>query len=164
LFFLVVAAELCDYDFHKRCEFRQCAAGIVARFDSRPGCLYCVFWAKTTSFGQGIVDFENFNNSQISTSGPTTGLISGPAGTYYFALLVAPTSQTSITPSLSGWGFEDYGYNTTTPGLMNGNYTTDPGVLVGFYGPGEQANFAVLGWSANIGTSYGAATAWVEQR
>jgi len=28
---------------------------------------------------------------------------------------------------------------------MNGNYTTDPGVLVGFYGPGEQANFRRFG-------------------
>ena len=42
---------------------------------------------------------------------------------------------------------------------MNGNYTTDPGVLV-FWPSGYPANFAVIGWSANIGTSYGAATAW----
>jgi hypothetical protein len=42
---------------------------------------------------------------------------------------------------------------------MNGNYTTDPGVVV-IYGPGEHANFVVAGWSANIGTTWGAAQAW----
>jgi hypothetical protein len=119
-------------------------------------------WVKTTSFGQGIVDFENFNNSLISTSGgPTTGLISGPVGTYYFTLLSAPTSQTTVNNSLTGWDLaSSYGYNTTTPGLMNGNITTDPGTLVLGWGPGEAANFLIVGWSANIGTSYGAATAW----
>jgi hypothetical protein len=117
-------------------------------------------WTESTSFGQGIVDFENFNNTLISThNGATTGLMSGPAGTYYFALLDSP-NQTTAGPSLSGWGFQDYGYNTTTPGLMNGNYTTDPGVDIQFNPPGSPDNFVVVGWSANIGTSYGLAQAW----
>ena len=127
--------------------------------------LAALFGVVPSSFGQGIVDFENFNNSLIYTNsvhnGAATGLMSGPAGAFYFALFAAPTNQTTVNNSLTGWGLvSSYGYNTTTPGLMNGNTTTDPGTLVLFYGPGEQANFLVVGWSANIGNNWGLAQAW----
>jgi len=119
---------------------------------------------------QGIVDFENFNNSAIYTNsvhnGPATGLISG-AGSYYFGLLMGFTNANVIDASLNngtalangGWIYEDLGTNTATPGLMNGNYTTDPGVDVS-QTPGDPANFAVVGWSTNIGTTYGAVKTW----
>jgi hypothetical protein len=118
-----------------------------------------------TSFAQGTVDFENFSNSLISTNsvhnGPATGLISGSGSqAYYFALLSAPTNHTTVDASLSGWAFQDYGINIATPGLMNGNYTTDPGVDVMFSNEGEYANFVVVGWSANIGNTWGDAKAW----
>ena len=74
----------------------------------------------------GLVDFENFNNSLIYTNsvhnGPATGLMSGPAGTmspfnappgsYVFMVFAAPTSQTTVDASLSGWAAEAYGVNT----------------------------------------------------
>ena len=125
------------------------------------------------SFGQGIVDFGNFSNSQISTNsvhnGPATGLMSGPAGTYYFALLEGFTNATSIDATLDngttlangGWIFSgNLAQNTTTPGILNGNYTPDPGVLVDIGYPPSQGNFVVVGWSANIGTTYSAAKTW----
>jgi PEP-CTERM motif len=113
-------------------------------------------------FGQGSVDFENFSNSLVYTNsvhnGPATGLISGDHA-YYFGLLSAPTNRTTVDATLSGWSFEDYATNTTTLGLLDGNYTTEPGVLVS-WPPGFPVNFVVVGWSANIGTTWGAAQTW----
>ncbi|MGD0259053.1 MAG: LamG domain-containing protein [Verrucomicrobiota bacterium] len=127
--------------------------------------------ALSPSFGLGIVDFENFSNSLIYTNavhnGPATGLISGAAGAYYFALLSGLTNATTIDATLDngtplasgGWVYEDLGTNTATPGLMNGNYTTDPGVGVS-QSSGDPANFVVVGWSANIGTTFSQAKIW----
>jgi hypothetical protein len=127
------------------------------------------------SFAQGEVDFENFSNSLIYTNsvhnGPATGLMSGPVGSYEFALLAAFTNTTTIDATLGGGRALDnggwdvaylYGYNTATPGLMNGNdLQSGPaaGPLAG-WPSGDLANFAVVGWSANIGTSWGDALAW----
>ena len=133
------------------------------------GSCACAF---ATGFGE--VDFENFNNSLIYTNsvhnGPATGLISGQpgvvspfqAGTYLFALFAAPTTQTTVDASLSGWDSAglSYGVNTATPGLMNGNTTTDPGTLIEPWPSGLPANFLVVGWSVNIGDNWGEASAW----
>jgi hypothetical protein len=123
------------------------------------------------SFGGGTVDFENFSNSLVYTNsvhnGPATGLISGDHG-YYFALLEGFTNATGIDATLDngttfangGWGFSgNLATNTLTPGLLNGNYTTDPGVDVS-EPVGLPANYAVVGWSANIGTTYAQAKTW----
>jgi hypothetical protein len=121
--------------------------------------------------GQGIVDFENFSNSLIYTNsihnGPATGLITGDHA-YYFALLEGETNATTIDATLDngttlangGWLFSaNRATNTPTPGLINGNYTTDPGVEVE-QTSGDPFNFVVVGWSANIGTTYAEAKAW----
>jgi hypothetical protein len=116
----------------------------------------------------GIVDFENFSNSLIYTNsvhnGPPSGLISGAPGAYYFALFSACTNHTSVDATLNngigcGWVYEALGTNTAIPGLMNGNYTTDPGVDVSDP-DGSQANFVVAGWSANVGRTWAEAKAW----
>ncbi|MGD0259056.1 MAG: PEP-CTERM sorting domain-containing protein [Verrucomicrobiota bacterium] len=128
------------------------------------------------SLSQGqLVDFENFNNSLIYTNsvhnGPATGLMSGtpahmnpmytPPGSYVFMLFAAPTGRTTVDASLAGWDPEAYGVSTGTPGLMNGNTTTDPGAwLVAGYPSGYPANFLVVGWSVNIGDNWGEASAW----
>ena len=71
--------------------------------------------AVSSSFGAviGIVDFENFSNSLISIKsvhdGPPTGLISGPPGSYSFA--VSEALPTIFGPS--GWfGISNIGYGT----------------------------------------------------
>lgn len=128
--------------------------------------------AASLSFGGGTVDFENFSNSLVYTNsvhnGPATGLITGDHA-YYFALLQGFTNATSIDATLDngttlaagGWLFSgNLATNTAPPGLLNGNYTTDPGVDIAGEGPGDAANFAVVGWSANIGTTYADAKAW----
>lgn len=111
------------------------------------------------------MDFENFSNSLIYTNsvhnGPPTGLISGDHA-YYFGLFAAFTNQTIVDATLSGWSFEGYATNTTIAGLINGNNLVSDaayGPLIG-WGSGETANFLVVGWSANIGTTWGAASAW----
>ena len=130
--------------------------------------------AASVSFAQ-LVDFENFNNSLIYTNsvhnGPATGLMSGtpahmnpmytPPGSYVFMLFAAPTSRTTVDASLYGWDSVAYGVSTGTPGLMNGNTTTDPGAdLLGPWPSGYPANFLVVGWSVNIGDNWGEASAW----
>lgn len=122
------------------------------------------------AFAGGEVDYENFSNSLIYKNsvhnGPATGLITGDHA-YYFALLSGLTNATTIDATLDngtplangGWVYEDLATNTPTPGLLNGNYTTDPGVDVS-QTPGDPANFVVVGWSANIGTTYAEAKAW----
>jgi hypothetical protein len=118
--------------------------------------------------GGGEVDFENFSNSLIYTNsmhdGPATGLITGDHA-YYFMLLSAETNTTTIDATLGGgrpldqggWSPETQGLhlgtNTTTAGLMNGNYLFGPATDVSD-GPGEQRNYAVVGWSANIGNDW----------
>jgi hypothetical protein len=128
----------------------------------------------------GEVDFENFSNSLIYTNsvhnGPATGLITGDHA-YYFMLLLAETNTTTTThlcdtlatmPPLDqgGWSPETQGlllgYSTATPGLMNGNSFNDGGspYAASFDGPGEEANFAVVGWSANLGNDWWNLMAW----
>jgi hypothetical protein len=134
-----------------------------------------VLGAVSLARAQGEVDFENFNNSLIYTNsihnGPATGLMSGPPGvvnpfqpgTYVFALFAALTNQTTVDATLSGWVLVTAdGVNTATAGLMNGNDDSNgPGAtLTGPWGSGEVANFVVVGWSANIGTTWGTASAW----
>jgi hypothetical protein len=144
-----------------------------------------IFLALSTSaFAQGEVDFENFSNSLIYTNsvhnGPATGLMTGTpgvvnpfqAGSYLFVLLAAETNTTTIDATLGGGrGLDNggwdvaalYGVNTATPGLMNGNIQAvgvGPVCDVFGWGSGETVNFAVVGWSANIGDNWGAASAW----
>jgi hypothetical protein len=103
-------------------------------------------------FSQGFVSFNSSPGARVSTNYlGTTGLISG-AGDYYFALLVAPTSQTTIDLSLAGWTFVGYGTNTAGLGWLNGNTAGNgSAVPVAGYDPESSANFAVVGWSSNLG-------------
>lgn len=104
-------------------------------------------------------------NHLAAIAGRVESLASKPDG--YFDP-TGSTNSTSIDATLNngtplangGWIFSgNLAANTPTPGLLNGNYTSDPGVDVA-HGPGEYANFAVVGWSANIGTTYADAKTW----
>jgi hypothetical protein len=125
--------------------------------------------SQSFGLGGGEVDFENFSNSLIYTNsvhnGPATGLISGTPGVvnpfqhgaYVFALFSAPTNQTTVDASLSGWTSEaTCGVNTAIPGYMNGNDDPrGPGCTLAISLDGETRNFLVVGWSANVGISAG---------
>lgn len=115
------------------------------------------------SFGQGYVAFFNTSKSRVSTGGVLAG---GPSGSYYFALLVAPTTQTTITttadPTRNGWTFTGViATNTGRSGRILGSTSTDGvGAMVPGYSASTTANFAVVGWSANLGTTWPQAQAW----
>jgi len=102
------------------------------------------------SFGQGYVGFNNTLATRGSTNG--TLMASAPVGTWYYALLVAPSTQDTINASLSGWTLAAMGTNTTLAGRMTGNNSTDGNaVQVNGYGTTATADFAIVGWSASLG-------------
>ena len=101
-------------------------------------------------FGQGEVSFTSGSVFIQTNSGAAAGRIAG-AGNYYFALFVAPTTQTTVNDSLTGWTFTgNYGTNIARAGRFTGNYTTDNAVTVAGFGPGTSANFVIAGWSSSI--------------
>jgi len=109
----------------------------------------------SASFGQGIINFANNNSTQVRTNGTVV------AGTsqFYFALFRASSTQNTITtsldPTLNGWTFVAMGTNTAA-GRFSGNTTTE-GVVVTPTAPSTD-DYAVAGWSANIGST------WAEAR
>jgi len=121
--------------------------------------------------GQGLVNFSAGAAAvtRISTNsffgGPSTGLISGGMGSYYFALFVAPTFVTNlppgapVDPTLHGFTFTgNIGTNTASAGRFTGNPGTDAASVAG-YAPGSSANFTIAGWSSNIGRTWAEAQA-----
>jgi hypothetical protein len=118
-----------------------------------------LFGTVSACFAQGYVNFANTSTTKISTNNlfgsGGTGLTTGLPNSWYFALLVAPTTQVTIDSSLAGWTFVGIGTNVSIDGRLNGNTTTDgSGVQVPGYAAGTSANFAVVGWSANLGSDW----------
>jgi hypothetical protein len=125
--------------------------------------------AASASFGQGFVSFANGTAAatHISTNsvpnGAATGQIGTTVGSYYFALFVAPTNTLAVDNSLTGWTYlSGVGTNSGVLGRFTGNTSTD-GFTVAGYASGATANFVVVGWSSNIGTSWAQAQAWFNQ-
>jgi len=120
--------------------------------------------AASLSFGQGIVSFANNNGTRISTNGTLT--VAAPIGTWYFALFRAPSAQTtlgqsistSLDPVLNGWTLVAIGTNTTAAGRLNGNTTTE-GVNTTASAPSTD-DYAVAGWSSNIGVTWNSVQAF----
>jgi len=109
----------------------------------------------TLAFGQGEVNFANSTTTRIATNsvggGPSTGLVSGGIGSYYFALYVAPSTQNTVDASLTGWTFTGaYGTNTATLGRLSGDNTTGSSVVVPGFGVQSSADFVVVGWSSTL--------------
>ena len=109
----------------------------------------------------GWVSFLNTATTKISTNsysgGPATGYMSGPAGSFYFALFVAPTTVTTSTGwDDPNWTFTgNYGTNiAVAAGRFVGGRANDAGVSIPGYAPETQANFLVRGWSADWGTDW----------
>lgn len=113
----------------------------------------------STVQGQGLVDFSSglATQNKITTNsvllGPSTGLISGPVGSYYFALFVAPSTITTLNgpfdPTLSGFTFTGAIGTNTIAGVFSGGAVAVPG-----YASGTTASFTIVGWSANYGTTW----------
>ncbi|PWU12480.1 MAG: hypothetical protein C5B50_21315 [Verrucomicrobia bacterium] len=89
-----------------------------------------------------------YNGSPISTA-------PGPGVSWYYELLVAPTSQTTIDSSLSGWAAICEGTNISIAGRMFGTDSPDgQAALVPGYTSTATANFAVVAWSSNLGSDW----------
>jgi hypothetical protein len=131
--------------------------------------------AGALSYGQGYVNFSTPSAwvSTNSVAGPNGG--SGPAGvqakasvtTYYYALFVAPTTAATAgatvtgDPTTSGWTFTgDYATNGASKGNFVGYGPLDANsVPVPGFAAGATADFLVVGWSGNVGTTWAAAQA-----
>jgi len=112
-----------------------------------------LFGAMAYSFGQGYVNFNNTTATRASTNGLL--ITAAPVPSWYYALLVAPSTQNTVDPSLSGWTFVALGTNTTLAGRMAGNTTADNGgVPIAGYTGTSTADFVVVAWSANLGSDW----------
>jgi hypothetical protein len=110
------------------------------------------------SFGQGFVAFNNASTTRISTNG--TLQAAAPVGTWYYAMLVAPSTKNTIDSSLSGWTYVGTATNTALAGRLTGNSSSDGlAVQVNGYGTTATADFAIVGWSASLG-DWAAVQAW----
>lgn len=111
------------------------------------------------SFGQGYVSFANTSTTRVSNDGLLQA--AAPVGSYYYELIVAPQGTLSVPNNLSGWTGVALGTNTAIAGRMFGNNVdSSAAVQVAGYAPGTTAAFAVVGWSANLGSTYADVLAW----
>src|SRR5437868_4572361 len=108
--------------------------------------LAIALWA-VAGQSQGYVSFANTTTTKISTNG--IAMASAPVGTWYYALFRAPSTKntinTSLDPLSDGWTLVAIGTNTTTPGRLSGNTSTD-GAAVTPSAPVTN-DYAVAGWS-----------------
>jgi len=111
------------------------------------------------TYGQGFVQTANTVNSKISAGGVVAA--AGGGSNYMYEILVAPTTMTTIGATLAGW--TDTLDTLTMSGsgrVIPGNNTPDnTGSAIPGYGSTATADFAVVAFSASLG-SYANALAW----
>jgi hypothetical protein len=138
--------------------------------------------AVASTYAQGLVSFaSSTQNMSTNNSSPydaalgaqTTGKTTTVASSFYYALFFSAAENTTIGGSAagqqgaaaetllngaSGWTFASvYGANTTTAGRFTAlNENSDlSSTVVGLAG-GASATFAILGWSAGLGSTLSA--------
>jgi hypothetical protein len=140
------------------------------------------FLTAISSQSQGVIDFGNNNSAatKISTNsvmgGPATGFTaSSTNAVFYYALYYSQTAtsvngQTSAVSGAPGnyvftdtnWMLAAYGTNMWVPGrLFSATPDLDGNTVVPGVQSGAAAQFVVMGWSANIGTSIAPVQAWL---
>ena len=136
-----------------------------------------------SSYGQGTLFLNNTGGSRVSTnsavgSATASGLTAGNQGAFYYALLYS-TSQTTVggsTAAVYGTGTGTYAFNsagwvdgmggvyatnTTAVGRLQGAVLNSDGSFsVNGLAGGTTAQFVIVGWSGNIGSTLAAAEAW----
>jgi hypothetical protein len=129
--------------------------------------------AAITSSAQGIVLFANSGGYRVSTntvvggaaSGTTAQSGSGTSPSFYYALFASQTTN-AVGGSTNGvvgsgtyafsdgnWTFQDNGTNGSTGRLSSSQLNAQGDTALTFAG-GSTAYFTIVGWSANIGTTY----------
>jgi len=128
------------------------------------------------SYGQGYVTWNNSSSTRVSVNTSTYGTSGGtvtttpasPGSVFYYALFVAPSTDTTVPgptgdPTLDGFVFTGIYATNTSAGRLAGEPTFSDGSIQINPPPGNQypaastANFAIVGWSANIGATWAAA-------
>lgn len=109
-----------------------------------------------SSFAQGTLTFNNAAATLISTNtvhgGPATGTTSPVLGSWYYALLTAPTTTTTYAGNNDpNWTFRAIATNSAnaTGGRLVGGQPTTVGIA-----GGSTLNFIIRGWSANLGATW----------
>ena len=113
----------------------------------------------TIAFTQGQVFFSGgvTDATKVSTNPlvPSAGWISGPVGTWQFAMFSAPTNFSSALapPWLDpNWSFTgNYATNTGSPGRYAGGYNADGSVSVPGYSAGSYVHLLLIGWDTATG-------------
>jgi hypothetical protein len=135
-----------------------------------------------TGFSQGEIQFLNGNKTQISVNsalgGAATSTSTAGTGLYYYALFssVASTSvanvgtaaeipTTGTAPAFvfsdNTWTFDnDYGTSTASAGKLQAE-TLDSNGYTQIPGSPASAQFVVIGWSANIGSTLTSVESWL---
>lgn len=99
--------------------------------------------------GQGLINFANGPTTLVSQGGfpigyPVGGVYVNPAGSYYFALLMAPAGTTNPVE----FSFANaYATNTSNPGEILG----ESNMAVPGWPSDVTKAYMVAGWSANLG-------------
>ncbi len=107
--------------------------------------LFALSLTTWTTFAQGLVNFQNTSQTLVSANGQP---ITGPPGSYYFALLFSGPNP-PFPPVLSFSGL--YATNVTTRGLFSGGASV---VVPGWPANGFAEVYEIVGWSANLGHDF----------
>ena len=126
---------------------------------------------------QGLVIFNNTSATKVSTNSfsifpPASGPIAAGANLYYFALFYSTTATTvhgtngavilgngdffgTFVIGDPNWTFAGYGVNSSTlPGhFFSSSPNSDGSTTINGVAGGSFAQFVVLGWSANLGST-----------
>jgi hypothetical protein len=111
--------------------------------------LLALLTSLSLAFGQGQVAFQNSVTTLVSTNSfsPPSATMSGPAGTYQFALFWAPAGSTAPGSfQFSG----AYGTNVDVAGRFSGGAGNQSPALQG-QAIGTQVSVLFRGWSADAG-------------
>lgn len=141
--------------------------------------------AASSSYGQGTVFFNNTGGTRVSTnSGPSSvtgsGLVAAAQGGFYYALFYSTTTNsvggstssvigTNGLYAFSATGWSDGSAGASGPYATNGaagrfaasTQNSDGSYSVTGLAGGGSADFVIIGWSANIGSTLAALQAWL---
>jgi len=137
------------------------------------------------SYGQGTIVFGNTGGTRISTnSGPQgvagVGLVAGNSTQAFYYALFYSTTQTTVggadvnvmgtngVYAFSATGWSDgttggaYSTNAAVGRFQPSAPNTDQSASVNGLSGGTSAQFVIIGWSANIGTTVGSLAAYLQ--
>ena len=112
--------------------------------------MLCMGAMATGAFAQGIVNFANSATTLISQNvNGNVSTLSGPAGSFYFGLLVAAPGTTDPK------AFTFTGVMATNSGAAAGRFVYNGAqVPANFWGPGVTKAYEIAGWQGSLGAAF----------